>query len=171
MKYYALLFINLLFFSCDNTEPLPDYGSIELPGEYINQVGATIDQSDIEGQIVVADFIFTHCPSICIPMAGHMKRVQNAYEKEKDLRILSFSIDPDRDTIERLKWYGDKIGAKEKNWWFLRAEMPLILKTSKEFKVFQGEDENAPGGFDHQSWFVLIDKDGHWRQTLKMLIN
>lgn len=162
MKYYAILFFSFALLSCKN-EPLPDYGEVKLPGEYVNQLGETISQSDVEGEVVVADFIFTHCPSICIPMAGQMKRVHDTYEGKDDVRIMSFSIDPERDTIERLKWYGDKIGAKEENWWFLRADMSLITETSKEFRVFQSQDADAPGGFNHQSWFVLIDKEGHWR--------
>jgi len=164
MKYFSVLALTCFtLFACKSTPDLPDYGEVNIPGAYTNQLGNEVSGSDLEGKVIVADFIFTHCPSICIPMAGQMKRIQNEYSKNDNLHLVSFSIDPENDTVERLRWYADKIGANNDQWWFLRADMTQIRAASDEFKVFQEADADAPGGFNHQSWFVLIDENGHMR--------
>lgn len=158
----ACLFILL---SCSETKKvdLPNYGKAILPGEYIDQNGNAISQKNLDNTIFVTDFVFTHCPSICPKMSNQYKRIQDEFSDLKELKLLSFSIDPERDTIGRLKWYANKVGAKDGVWHFLRAEMPVIKKTSESLKVFQEEDENAPGGFNHQARFILVDQNGDIR--------
>lgn len=137
---------------------MPEFGQATIPGAYVDQNGNTITQEDLEGKIVVTDFVFTHCPSICPKMAQQLKRVQSEFEGNDDLKIISFSIDPVRDTIERLKWYTEKIGTNDEMWHFLRAEQNIIDQTADSLKVFQEADESAPGGINHQSRFILIDE-------------
>ncbi len=163
MKYYSILLLFFLFVCCQKQEPMPDYGEVNIPGSYTNHLGNTVTAEDVKGKVVIADFIFTSCTQICIPMAGQMQKVQKEYSDEEDLKILSFSIDPERDTIGRLKWYSEQINNNDDQWWFLRADRELIQKTAKELNVFQEKNDTVPDGFDHQSWFVVIDKDGHWR--------
>lgn len=162
MKHILFLFVAALaVISCQKKgAELPSYSKAEIPGTYTNQNGETVTSKDYEGKIVVADFIFTHCPSICPPMARQMTRIQNEYKDKDDLRLLSFSIDPKRDTVGRLKWYSDKIGANPDMWHFVTAPKNVITETSEKLMVFQEADESAPGGFNHQSRFILIDRDG-----------
>lgn len=164
MKYFVFILLSLsVLTACNQAKELPDYGKITIPGQYENQLAQLVDSTDLEGKVLVVDFVFTHCPNICIPMAGQMKRVQEKYGDKKDLKLMSFSIDPKRDTLERLQWYADKVGVNNDVWWLLRTDMEMIKTTAKEFKVFQEADADAPGGFNHQSWFLLIDKNGHMR--------
>lgn len=161
MKYLSLtFFLTVLFFSCSQKEELPKYSKATIPGTYVNQNGETITGKDLEGNIVVADFVFTHCPSICPRMAEQMLRVQEEFSDKDDLRLISFSIDPARDTVGRLKWYTQKIGTNDDVWSFVRAEKEVVRETSDSLMVFQEKDENAPGGFNHASQFILMDKDG-----------
>ena len=164
MNYLAFFFIAALaFVSCQKQADLPKYSETAIPGTYTNQNGNEFTAADIEGKVVVTDFIFTHCPSICPKMAQQMKRVQTAYEGNDNLRLVSFSIDPERDTVGRLNWYANKIGADPEMWQFVTAPMDVIKETSDSLMVFQEEDADAPGGFNHQSRFILIDRQGFAR--------
>ena len=161
MKQLAVVFILFLgFYSCQQKEQLPEYSKAVIPGSYTNQNGETVTAKDLEGNIVVTNFVFTHCPSICPKMAEQMLRVQEEFSTKDDLRLISFSIDPVRDTVERLKWYTEKIGADDDVWSFVRADKDVIQATSDSLLVFQEKDENVPGGFNHASQFILIDKTG-----------
>ncbi len=152
-----------LVFSCKQRPPLPDYGHATIPGQYVNQLGQTVDSTMIENKVAIVDFVFTHCPSICPKMAAQMLRVQEQFGHREDLQIVSFSIDPKNDTVERLRYYTDKIGVDDSLWYFVRADKATIDETAHSLKVFQEEDDSAPGGYNHQSRFILIDQKGDVR--------
>jgi len=76
---------------------LPDF-------TFTNQLGNKVSWKDMQGKIVVADFFFTHCPSICPKMTAALKEV-NDYFKENFLQIVSFTVDPERDSSAKLKKY------------------------------------------------------------------
>ncbi len=84
----------------------------------MNQLGDTVSLDDIKGSIIIADFFFTRCPSICPTLTKNMKELQDAmkmkdFRKKIDssyVRFISFSVDPERDSAEVLKRYADKYG-------------------------------------------------------------
>lgn len=161
MKYLSIAIITcFLIFSCNKKESLPEYSKAVIPGTYTNQNGETITEESLKNNIVVADFVFTHCPSICPRMATQMLRIQDEFAKKDDLQLISFSIDPVRDTVGRLKWYTEKIGVQDDMWSFVTAPKNVIDKTSESLMVFQEKDKNAPGGYNHASQFILMDKNG-----------
>ena len=76
-----------------------------------NQLDKQVSLNDLKGKIIVADFFFTSCPNICPTLTRNMKRLQDAFNKtDTVVRFLSFSVDPKRDSAERLKKYSDKYG-------------------------------------------------------------
>lgn len=165
MKKLIFIFVAVAsLLACKQTKTtLPKYGQVELPSTYTNQLGANISQADLKGKVFITDFVFTHCPSICPKMANGFLEVQEAFEGNDNLRLLSFSIDPERDTVERLRAYTKDIGTDDSMWYFLRAEQAIVDKTAAVLKTYQEADENAPGGFNHRDTIVLIDKDGEVR--------
>ena len=127
MKQLSILFfIALAVVACQKQSDLPSYSEVTIPGKYTNQNGETVTAESLKGKVVVTDFVFTHCPSICPKMAQQMKRVQDEFDGNEDLQLLSFSIDPERDTVGRLKWYTEKIGANDQMSSFVTAPIEVI---------------------------------------------
>ena len=122
--------------------------------------------SDYEGKIIVADFFFTTCPTICPIMTKQMTRLQwlledNSYD---DVHFLSYTVNPEHDTAEVLKDYADEQGADLSSWTFITGDQEEIFELGFEgYLLSTQEDELAPGGFLHSSMFVLLDRDRHIR--------
>ena len=95
-----------------------------------NQLGKKVGWEDMKGKVVIADFFFTHCPTICPALTQNMKRLQESItnsqrvgDKTPDfLHFLSFSIDPERDSVERLKYWADRFQVNPEQWWLLTGE-------------------------------------------------
>ncbi len=132
--------------------------------EYINQDSILVKSSQLKNKVWVADFFFTHCPTICPPMTSQMKRLN---EETKDLvskvQYLSFSIDPKRDTPTRLREYIGIHEIKGKNWHFMTGDEEATHLLAKEFFNGAERDEEADGGFGHTDYFALVDTKGHVR--------
>lgn len=131
---------------------------------FTNQFGKTINSKDVEGKIYVADFFFTSCPTICPQMATHMLQIQNRFADRDDFLLLSHTIDPKNDDVERLKEYGEKVHAEKGFWHLLTGEKDSIYKIAMEgYFVSAMKDDSAPGGYLHSGQFVLVDKKGRIR--------
>ena len=134
----------------------------------VNQLGDTVSFDDIKGKIVIADFFFTRCPSICPTLTKNMKGLQDAmrmkdFRKKIDssfVQFLSFSVDPERDTAEALKKYADKYGVNHDTWWFLTGPKKTIYDFAlTELKLGLQDGENVDSNYIHTSKFVLLDKE------------
>lgn len=131
---------------------------------FIDQDSMTFNNAAIGERIHVADFFFTSCPSICPKVMQQMLRLQERYQNEDRVLLVSYSIDPKRDTPKRLHSFGTKIGADFSKWKFIHAPKDEILDMANEdYYVPAYEDQEAPGGFDHSGKLLLIDQDGHLR--------
>lgn len=130
--------------------------------------GKTVRLEDLQGSVWIGDFIFTRCAGICPIMTGHMKRLQ---EKLKDpgIRFVSFSVDPEYDTPQKLAEYADKAGADKDKWMFLTGDKKTIFDLSlQHFHLGVGDipeaERPAPDQtVTHSSRFVLVDKKGKIR--------
>ena len=127
--------------------------------KYINQYGDSTGSKNLDGKIYVADFFFTSCPSICPIMQRNMLNVYNAFKDNADFKIISFTIDPKHDSVPVLKNYADKLGVTGNSWWFLRGDRDSVYRiASNSYLVGVSQDSTAAGGYVHQGYFVLIDK-------------
>ena len=134
------------------------------PFSFTDQDGQTVTEKTVEGKIYVADFFFTTCPSICPVMAGNLKKVQDEFVDNDNVRILSHSIDPEYDSPEVLKKYAAEKGADTRFWKFLTGNKDSIYDLCENsYMAFAKTDTNAPGGFVHSGFLVLIDKHRHIR--------
>ena len=88
---------------------------------YTDQNGESFGLQDLKGKVWVADFIFTNCDDVCLPMTANMKKLQEEVEKEgiENIQFVSFSVDPTVDTPEILTEYGKQFSADFNNWHFL----------------------------------------------------
>jgi protein SCO1/2 len=123
-----------------------------------NQEGKEINEKTVAGKVYVADFFFTSCPSICPTVKAQMKRIHAKYKSNKDFLMLSYTIDPKRDTVERLEWYAKKLNIEPGNWHFLTGKYKDLTKMAAEYLLSAQEDPNSPGGFDHSGYIALIDR-------------
>ncbi len=134
-----------------------------------NQLGDTVDLYDKPGKIIVADFFFTSCRSICPMLTRNMAKLQQSFIKGGEVRnkidtsivqFLSFSIDPERDSVPVLKNYADRFGVNHDNWWMLTGSKDSIYRFAfEEMKVDKFSEEPVSPDFVHTSRFVLIDKE------------
>lgn len=131
---------------------------------FVNQDNRTITKKDFENKIYVADFFFTSCPSICPVMHRNMLDVYDRFKNNENVKIASHTIDYKYDTPEKLKEYATKLGVDGTQWEFLRGTRDSVYTLAeKSYLVAVNEDANAPGGYVHQGWFILVDKQGRLR--------
>lgn len=136
--------------------------------EFTNQLGKKVSLDDLKGKIIVADFFFTRCPSICPKLTMNMKGLQDALKlrdvtKNVDttfVQFLSFSVDPERDSVAALKNYADRFGVNHDIWWMLTGPKKMIYDFAlNEMKLPLQDGGNVDSNFIHTDRFVLIDRD------------
>jgi protein SCO1/2 len=130
----------------------------------VNQYGDSISNKKLDGNIYVADFFFTTCPSICPVMHRNMLNVYNEFKNAGDFKIISYTIDPKHDSVNVLKKYADNLGITGNTWWFLQGKKEDIYKLSESYLVRRPE-EDAKQLFIHDGYFILIDKQKRIRGT------
>lgn len=137
-----------------------------------NQEGRPVSWDSLKGKIIIADFFFTHCPTICPRMTLNMKRMAESIHNgqrvgdktNKQVHFLSFSIDPERDSVERLKYWADKYQVNPEQWWLLTGDKKAIYDlVIEEMKVGLVDGKGVDTNFIHSDRFVLIDSNRHVR--------
>jgi protein SCO1 len=128
-----------------------------------NQFGqeVSINEGEWKDKIIIADFFFTSCPSICPTLTRSMKKIQDDFNKtDTILRFVSFTVDPKRDSAAKLKAYGDKYNINHDTWWMLTGEKEKIYDLAlHEFKANIAQEEGVDTNFIHTDKFFLLDKD------------
>ena len=163
------------------TEPAkPVYGRVS-DFTLTEASGKPVTLGDLRGKVWIASFIFTHCAGSCPVMTHHLAKAQQKLPVRDDLKLVSISVDPVRDTPAVLAKYAAQSGADPTRWLFLTGEMPEIRKLAREtFKL--AVDETAGPAEEpilHSSKFVLVDRNGAIRgyydgldvETLKQLVH
>lgn len=138
----------------------------------VNQLGDTVHLSDYKGKVIIADFFFTHCPTICPALTANMKKLSeviNNAQKVGDrtnqyIHYLSFSVDPDRDSVNQLKKWADRFQVNPQQWDLLTGDKTSIYNIAlNELKLALVDGHGVDTAFIHTDHFVLIDGKGHIR--------
>jgi protein SCO1 len=138
----------------------------------VNQLGDSISWKRLKGKVVVADFFFTRCPTICPALTRNMKRLQESLtnarrvgDKTNDkIQFLSFSIDPERDSVKQLKAWADRFQINPDQWWLLTGNKKTIYDLAlNEMKIPVQDGEGVDTSFFHTDHFVLIDSSRNVR--------
>ncbi len=133
-----------------------------------NQLGKKINLDDIKGKIIVVDFFFTRCPSICPTLTQNMHKLQQSFKNPSGknvadsmiVQFLSFSVDPERDSVPILKIYADKYSVDHESWWMLTGNKKIIYDFGiNELKLGMVDGEGVDTSFIHTEKFVLLDKE------------
>jgi protein SCO1/2 len=135
----------------------------------INQLGDTVSLYDIKDKVIVADFFFTRCPSICPKLTANMAKLQQSFSHynrgrkvidSSIVRFVSFTVDPERDSVAALKAYADKFRVNHDNWWMLTGNKKSIYDFAfNELKLGLEDGAGVDTSFIHSQKFVLLDKD------------
>ena len=138
----------------------------------LNQDSLLIGNEDFSGKVYLAEFFFTRCPTICPIMNENMKVLDARFGDRQDFGIASFTIDPDNDKPHVLKQYSENYGIKSQNWHFLTDKKSRVYELANSgFSIFAGINPAVAGGFEHQGYFALIDKNGYIRSRVDRFDN
>ena len=148
--------------------PLFDHPLALPPFTLTERNGEPFDSASLRGKVWVADFFFTHCPGFCPRLTSEMVRLQTQFRADQrweDLRLVSISVDPTRDTPERLRDYANSYEADPQHWLFLTGDESTVRRLVREgFKQPVDNGTDADGSpIIHTSNFVLVDRQGRIR--------
>lgn len=136
---------------------LPVLGQIQ-PFALTERAGTPLTQAQLQGKVWIADFIFTTCPAECPKMSAEMQKLQDKLDSA--VHLVSFSVDPETDTPEKLRTYADKYGADKQRWLFGTGKREDLYKLAGESFKLAVQDLRAakgPSPFLHSPKFVLVD--------------
>lgn len=149
----------LLSLACtDRASKLPNYGKVPA-FTMTDAEGHPFDSKELAGKVWVADFIYTNCPAACPFMSSRMRSVQRALRGKKDVRLVSISVDPARDTPPVLNAFAHRYGAPNEQWIFLTGTPQSVHLLA--YTTFHVGD--VLGKIEHSTKFALVDKRGNIR--------
>ena len=161
-KWFTLLIVLSLFLAGCGQE-IKDPVSWEIEDfTFTNQNNEDVGLADLQGEVWLADFVFTNCTTVCLPMMANMTALQEQLKQEGlDVRIVSFSVDPTIDIPEVLKSYAENYGADLSSWDLLTGYSPEEIDAfaMENFKVVARKPANEDQVI-HGTSFNLVDKDG-----------
>ncbi len=145
-------------------EPLGTLPAFDL----IERRQAPLRLDDLRGKVWVANFMYTSCVEVCPLQSAEMARLQTAFADHADLRLVSISVDPERDTPAVLTAYAENFRADPERWFFATGEPDAVARLAQEgFRLsaasyVSGED-GEDYAFIHSNRFVLVDRQGRIR--------
>ncbi len=156
----VLLAVSLNFLGCGVSEPaLPTFGMVP-EFQLTDQSGREFSSKTLNGKIWLVDFIFTNCPGPCPRMTSQMRTIQESFAAEPDVRLVSVTVDPARDTPEALAAYARTHRANLERWHFLTGPIDKLHQLKRE--TFLLGDVNGVT-FEHSTRFVLVDGNARIR--------
>lgn len=136
------------------------------PFNFIDEDGRPFTDKDVEGKVLIVDFFFTRCTSICPKMSIQMQQLQLQLDDPayKEVLFLSHTVDPEHDTPEVLKAYAKRLEADPKRWKFLTGNAADIYRQGNlGYLLSASADTSLAEQFVHSPQFVLVDKRHHIR--------
>ncbi|MFS0727163.1 SCO family protein [Paenibacillus sp. 1P07SE] len=141
----------------------PDYELTDLDGN-------PVTLADSNGKVRLFYFYFSYCPDVCPPSTAQLIQVQNEMISQgrfgEDFMINSITIDPERDTPERIREFAGKFQAIDFSGWdFLRGDETYTAELAKSYGVTVIKDPS--GNFTHTNYFILVDREGQVRKYIR----
>lgn len=131
---------------------LPAYGQVP-PFRLLERTGQPLELADLLGKVWIADFIYTRCELECPLASARLAQLQDRFREEADLRLVSFSVDPEYDTPAVLLAYARRFHADPQRWLFLTGKKEAIWTLIQNgFKLSLAERRDGQGGEGRTSW-------------------
>jgi cytochrome oxidase Cu insertion factor (SCO1/SenC/PrrC family) len=154
---------------CHPGQPGDDY-DLGPVGDFrlTERSGREVTPDDLRGKAWLASFVFTRCTGPCPQVSGTVARLQGELAKEKDVRFVTFTVDPEHDDPQELKRYAEHFGADPERWLFLTGKESDVYKLLRDgFHVTaqqnRGADRKPGAEVMHDQHLVVVDKKGHIR--------
>lgn len=146
---------------------IDDHGSVG-PFVFTSAGGRSVRSEELAGKVWVASFVFTRCSGPCPQVSAMMARLQHELADCSDVRLVTFTVDPDHDKPEVLARYAETFGADPERWIFLtgpRDELYQVIRKGFHLAVDPSKEETPPPGeaITHSSKLVVVDRRGHIR--------
>jgi protein SCO1/2 len=142
---------------------IPPISTVQ-PFAFYDQDGKTITNKDVSGKVYVATFFFTTCTSVCPRLNNNLKPVYSEFKNDPDFYILSFTCDPSRDSVARLKWYADSVlKVDASKWIFLTGAKDSLYAMARHSYMIddpKNEVQNGETDFLHTQLIALVNKKG-----------
>lgn len=127
---------------------------------FTNQLGQKVMLDDLHGKVIVIDFFFSRCPSICPGLARNMKRLQDSFVKNDSIvQFISISVDPEHDSVPQLRKFADRYNINHDTWWMVAGDK----KETYDFALNELKASIADPGIDtafiHTENFFLLDSN------------
>jgi protein SCO1/2 len=127
---------------------------------FTNQLGKKVSLDDLHGKIIVLDFFFTRCPSICPGLARSMKRLQDSFVKNDSIvQFISISIDPEHDSVPQLRKFADRYNINHDTWWLVTGDKKEIYDFALNEIKANVADPGVDTAFIHTENFFLLDSN------------
>src|ERR1700751_3792335 len=154
-----LLWLRQLEVQALRQRTVSSYGSVPS-FQLINQDGQPFGSPQLTGKIWIADFVYTTCPGPCPMISSRMSELQKPLEKT-DVHLVSFSVDPAKDTPAVLRSYAERLRAEPGRWDFLTGPQSTIYNLSRNgFKLAVSDGSDARGIPVHSTRMILVDRHG-----------
>lgn len=171
-----LLFLLWFFWNRSQAQPIrrlayygPKYSTTKndsihhriLPFKLINQYGDTTTLEQVKDKIVLSEFFFTTCQSICPIMNRNFGKIYKLYAARPDVLLLSHTVDPEQDSVPVMREYARTQGVSDKRWLFLTGDKTQLYHLARRSYLVNAEQgDGGPDDFIHTQNFALIDKNG-----------
>lgn len=160
MRWSVCLLLGALACGGDDASSLPVLTEV-ADFELTTDEGAPFRSGSLRGEVWIANFVFTTCPSVCPLLTTHMRNIRGDLEGT-GVRYVSFSVDPGHDTPAVLRAYRERMDASGSDWVFLTGEHESVRAAIEEqMRVSMGARDGAD--IQHAMHFVLVDRTGHIR--------
>ncbi len=166
--------ITILLAGCSNQRPTSsasDFSPLPLPDFALTErSGRTIQKSDLLGKVWVACFVFTRCNGPCPSVSSTIARLQHELRDLPDFRLVTITVDPDRDQLKDLNDYANNRQADPERWLFLtgpKADIDRLMKEGFHVGIERGVGDKGEANIDHSPRLVLVDKKGQVRGYFK----
>ena len=160
------VFFYFVFAGTDNWRAKLPTVSYVKPFYFTNQDGKTIDEDDLKGKVTVVEYFFTTCKGICPKMNGSLKKIYEEYKGEPDFMILAHTVQPETDSVARLKFYADSMKIDTKKWVLVTGRKDSLYKAARGSYLLDdpaNSVEKLEDQFIHTQFLALVDKGGNVR--------
>ncbi len=138
-------------------QKIPDF-------RFVSQEGKTVSQADLNGSVYIANFFFASCQDICKKMSAQMERVNDAFRNNPQVKLISYTVDPERDSVAVLKRYAEMYQADPNKWLFVTGSKNQLYEHAQNgYKVSAMQAPGTIPNFIHSEKLILVDKEKHVR--------
>ncbi|WP_207492122.1 SCO family protein [Aridibaculum aurantiacum] len=171
--WYSIFFIILtgaffyfVFAGTDNYKFKSPTVSYVKPFSFINQDGRTITEQDLQGKVTVVEYFFTTCKGICPRMHSSMSKIYDKFKEEPAFQVLAHTVQPEIDSIPRLRYYADSMKIDTKKWNLVTGRKDSLYNAARVSYLLddpKNSVEKLEDQFIHTQFFALVDKSGNVR--------